>query len=188
MVYEAELKAVKSLLPEGRRGMEVGVGTGRFAVPFGIEVGIEPSTNMGAVARGRGIKVLGGVAEDLPLKTSCFDVILMVTTLCFLDDVNRSLRECRRVLRQGGYLIIGFVDRTSLIGRDYVRHRHENVFYREATFYSVGEVIEAMSSTGFHEFTFSQTIFEELSRVTAHEEVRPGYGKGSFVVIRGKKV
>jgi hypothetical protein len=34
--YESELRAVKTLLPEGGNGMEVGVGSGRFAAPLGI--------------------------------------------------------------------------------------------------------------------------------------------------------
>jgi len=31
--YEAEIEAVRLLLPKGGEGLEVGVGTGRFAVP-----------------------------------------------------------------------------------------------------------------------------------------------------------
>ena len=42
-VYEAELKAVRSLLPEGQYGMEIGVGTGKFAAPLGVKIGVDPS-------------------------------------------------------------------------------------------------------------------------------------------------
>ena len=34
-VYESELKAVRMLLPEYQNGVEIGVGSGRFAVPLG---------------------------------------------------------------------------------------------------------------------------------------------------------
>lgn len=186
-VYEAELQAVRSLLPHGKRGMEIGMGTGRFAIPLGIEVGIEPSGNMRAFARERGVKPLGGVAEKLPVKDSAFGFVLMVTTICFLDDMTEAFREACRVLSEGGYLIVGFVDRNSPIGQEYVRHQHENVFYREATFYCVDEVLKAMKIAGFHGFTFRQTIFKDLSQITEHEAVRSGYGQGSFVVIRGEK-
>jgi len=42
---------VKSLIPEGLNGMEVGVGTGRFALPLGIRVGVEPADNMARIAK-----------------------------------------------------------------------------------------------------------------------------------------
>jgi ubiquinone/menaquinone biosynthesis C-methylase UbiE len=56
-VYQSELRAVKMLLPHGGRGIEIGVGTGRFSVPFGITVGVEPSRGMAEIARSRGITV-----------------------------------------------------------------------------------------------------------------------------------
>ena len=71
--YEAELRAVRSLLPKEGRGVEIGVGTGRFASPLGIEVGVEPAGNMAEIAQSRGIKVLSGVAEKLPFNDAAFD-------------------------------------------------------------------------------------------------------------------
>jgi hypothetical protein len=50
-VYEAELRAVKAMIPTGSRGLEVGVGTGLFAGPLGIKNGVEPSKHMGEIAR-----------------------------------------------------------------------------------------------------------------------------------------
>ena len=34
-VYEVELRAVKAMLPVGGHGVEIGVGSGRFAEPIG---------------------------------------------------------------------------------------------------------------------------------------------------------
>ena len=50
-VYEAELRAVKDLLPESSRGLEVGVGTGRFAEPLGIKTGLEPFFSVDEVVK-----------------------------------------------------------------------------------------------------------------------------------------
>lgn len=186
-VYQAELKAVKCLLPEGQYGVEIGIGSGRFAEPLGIKVGVEPSSHMRDFAQKRGIKVLDGVAENLPFKNSVFKFVLMVTTICFVDDINKSFEEAFRVLTEGGYLIIGMVDRESPIGQIYLTHQNSNVFYKEATFYSVEEVLEIMKQTGFDDFSFRQTIFRNLSEITKHETTKSGYGQGSFVVIRGKK-
>jgi len=167
--------------------VEIGIGTGRFAEPLGVEIGVEPSSYMREVAQKRGIKVLDGVAEKLPLKNSIFSFVLMVTTICFVDDIDKSFEEAFRVLAKGGYFIIGLVDRNSPIGQIYFRHQKSNVFYKEATFYSAEEVLEIMKKTGFDDFSFRQTIFHNLSKITKHETIKSGYGEGSFVVIRGKK-
>ena len=187
LVYEAELRAVKALLPEKKGGVEIGVGTGRFAGPLGIKLGIEPSNHMRELAQKRGIQVLNGVAEELPLGNSKLDFVLMVTTVCFVDDVNQAFQEAYRVLVKGGFLIVGLVDRNSPLGQIYVKHQNESLFYKEATFFSVDEVIEVMALAGFTEFTCRQTIFRGLSQITETEPMKPGYGEGSFVVIRGRK-
>ncbi|MEE4604301.1 MAG: class I SAM-dependent methyltransferase [Desulfobacteraceae bacterium] len=186
-VYEAELRAVKALLPESDRGLEVGVGTGRFAKPLGIKTGLEPSVRMREIARRRGIKVLAGVAENLPFGDGEFDLVLMVTTVCFLDDIHQAFQEAHRVLANDGFFIAGIVDRNSPIGQQYLKHQNESVFYKLATFFSVDEVVKIMRQSGFIDFRFRQTIFRSLSVTDDKEPVKLGYGEGSFVVVRGRK-
>ena len=166
--------------------MEVGVGTGRFAVPLGVREGIEPSRAMGRLAAERGVKVLAGIAEALPCKDRSFDYLLMVVTVCFLDDVYLAFREAHRVLRPGGNILIGFVDRVSPLGRAYEKLREDNVFYREATFFSTDEVVFHLSEAGFGEFVFRQTVFGPPAEMREVDPGRPGYGEGSFVVVRGR--
>jgi SAM-dependent methyltransferase len=186
-VYEAELRAVKAMLPAGEYGVEIGVGTGRFAGPLGIKIGVEPSKHMREIAQKRGIQVLDGVAEELPFYDFQFDFALMVTTVCFVDDINRTLIEAHRIISHGGFLIIGFVDRNSMVGQIYLDRQNENVFYKDATFFTVDELIETMCHIGFRDLTFKQTIFKSLSETTRNEPVKSGHGEGSFVVIRGRK-
>ncbi len=185
--FESELQAVKTLLPTSGTGIEIGVGTGRFAAPLGIKLGVEPSREMGNIARQKGIEVLDGVAEELPFDDAQFDFALMVTTICFLDDIEESFKEAFRVLKTDGTLIIGFVDRKSPVGMMYEKHKDENVFYKDATFFSVDEVISFLKKAGFKDFTFSQTIFSHLNEINNIEPVKEGYGEGSFVVISGVK-
>jgi SAM-dependent methyltransferase len=186
-VYDAELRAVRELVPEKAYGLEVGAGTGRFAVPLGIEAGVEPSVRMAEMARRRGMSIVGGVGENLPLKDIRFDFLLLVTTVCFLDDIGEAFKEARRVLREQGLLIVGLVDRESPLGRIYSAHRNENVFYREARFWSVDEIVRFMEQSGFRDFHLCQTIFQGLSELGPTEPVMQGHGQGSFVVIRGRK-
>jgi len=185
--YLSELQAIKSQLPKTGYGLEIGVGSGRFAAPLGIRLGVEPSSRMREIAQKRGIEVVNGVAENLPFDDAQFDFALMVTTICFLDDVGSALREVHRVLKPDGCLIIGFIDKDSTIGKLYQRHKEDSVFYRVATFYSVEEVISHLKKAGFKNFSFTQTIFSSLAEIKDIEPVTDGYGKGSFVVIKAKK-
>ena len=186
-VYKAELRAVKAMIPTIGRGLEIGVGTGRFAESLGIKTGVEPSKRMREIAQKRGLRVLNGVAEKLPFEDSKFDFVLMVTTVCFVDDIDKALMEAHRVLCDGGGLIIGFVDRNSKMGQIYLKRRKENVFYKEATFFSVDELVAHMNQAGFKHLTFNQTIFGTLDETPKDEVVKSGHGEGSFVVIRGRK-
>jgi len=181
--YRSELEAVRALLPEHSAALEVGVGTGRFAGPLGVRRGIEPSGPMRERARARGIDVVDAVAEDLPFEDGAFDLVLMVTTVCFLDDMEGAFREGHRVLVPGGYVLVGFLDRATPLGRQYHARRRESAFYRSARFRSSSEVLDALTGAGFGELTTVQTVFNGS---TDAPEIREGHGAGLFVVVRGR--
>ena len=186
-VYGSEIQAIKELFPKVKKSIEIGVGSGKFAVPLGIKTGVDPSPRMRNIAQQRGIEVIDAIAEELPFKDSQFELVLMVTTICFVDNLNLTFREAYRILKLGGYLIIGFVDKDSSLGKLYQQHKEESLFYKIATFYSTKEVVYNLSRVGFKEFNFKQTIFHSLNEIKNVELVKEGYGEGSFVVIRARK-
>jgi len=182
--YVAELEAIRQLIPpSGAEGMEVGVGSGKFAAPLGIKIGVDPSEKMASKARIQGIDVYSGIAEELPFSDGRFDFVLMVTTICFVDDVAKSLKEVFRVLKTDGFIIVGFVDRESELGKQYSERRESSRFYKDATFFSAPEVLMYLKESGFMITKVLQTLIPgELSKT-----ILEGFGKGAFVAVKGMK-
>ena len=181
--YISELLALQPFVPWDGRGIEIGVGSGRFAAPLGVQVGLDPSPAMLRHAAAAGIAAVKGTAENLPFVAASFDFALVVTTLCFVDSPVRMLEEARRVLKPGGRLVIGFIDRDSGLGQDYLAHQAESVFYREATFYSADEVARLLLKAGFSINDWGQTLAHPLPETREIEALRAGRGQCAFVVV-----
>lgn len=109
--------------------------------------------------------------------------MLMVTTMCFVDDPDKAIAEMARVIKHEGRLILGLVDKDSPLGREYQEHKAEDPFYRDATFYSTVEIIELLSRHGLSVFESFQTVFGNLGEISIPQEPLSGYGKGAFVVL-----
>ena len=188
-VYESELEAIKKLIPPDvpDKSLEIGIGTGRFASALGVSYGLDPSGKMLEIAEKSGIGVIKGIAENLPLKSSSFELILMVTSLCFVD-VERTLGEISRVLMPEGKLIIAFIERNSPLGKEYQKRAQEGGFYGNASFCSANEIIKKLEEYGFHEPVIRQTLFKPLSDIKVMERPEEGFSRGSFVVVRTRSI
>jgi SAM-dependent methyltransferase len=189
---------VESSLPRFGRGLEVGVGTGRFAAPLSVAIGLDPSVPMMKIARWRGVTCIRGVAERLPFRGGAFDLVLMVTVDFLLSDKAAAFREAARVLAWSGAIVVGFIDRESPVGRRYQREKGEKKeegekkdggggFYGDARFLAPVEMAALLEAAGFSDLKFVQTLSSEPEAMTEVEAPRPGWGRGSFVVVRGKK-
>ena len=185
--YRSELEALERLVPATGRGLEIGVGSGRFAAPLGLDAGIDPAGAMLERAQARGIDVVRGVAESLPVQDGSFDTALIVTTICFVDDILQTLAEADRVLTPSGSLVIGYIDKDSPVGRKYQEKKAQNPFYRDATFVSTDELVDALEAAGFTDFEFVQTIYHWIDEIDGPEPVEAGYGDGSFVGVKATR-
>ncbi|GMR19782.1 MAG: class I SAM-dependent methyltransferase [Gammaproteobacteria bacterium] len=185
--YTLELKAIRELLPKTGEGVEIGAGTGRFTQPLGISLGIEPSEAMRNIATGRGVNIIEGSAESLPLDNDIYDYALLVTTVCFLDDVETAFREVYRILKANGFIIVGLIDKKSVLGKRYEEKKTESKYYRDATFHSADEIQKELINAGFNNCETVQALLPGDVDKDNSSEIKQGYGEGSFVVIRAQK-
>jgi len=186
--YVAELSAMRRFVPAAGSGLEVGVGTGRFAQPLGIAVGVDLALGMLELARQRGVSVCQTAGEQLSFRNGQFDYVVLVTVVCFVEDVARLLDEAQRVVKPGGKVIVGFIDRCSALGQMYESRKESNVFYRDAHFYTTLDIAGAMRTVGLDELHFCQTLLGMPGESPAEYAVLDGYGDGAFVVISATKM
>src|SRR5215211_5157710 len=106
------------------RWLELGVGTGRIALPFiraGYDyTGVDISQAMmdrlaGKLAQDPSrptyrFELRHGDITELPFEDSTFDIIIMLHVLHLVADWQAVLREARRALRPNGWLLLGYDD------------------------------------------------------------------------------
>ncbi len=188
--FAIELAALRPLLPGlPEPWLEVGVGTGRFAQALGIPLGVDPSEELLALARQRGIEVLWGEGEELVFRAGSLGTVFLLTTWEFLSDPARVLAECRRVLRPGGRLVNAYLDRDGRWGASYVaKARAGHPLFSHARFDGYGTVRRLTEAAGFVVIRTVSTLFQGPGAVTGPEEPRDGFCPGaSFVVVVAEK-
>jgi len=184
--YLSELGALKKVLPKKGRGLEIGVGTGRFAAPLGIDAGIDPSRQMLALAKARGVKTKQGSGEKIPFADRSFDYAAIIISICFFKHPLKVMHETRRILKTNGKLIIAIVDKNSFLGKAY--RKKKSIFYKQARFFGVKEIQGLLRAGGFKITSSYQTLFSLPQRIRCVQMPRKGLGEGGFAVFKARKI
>ena len=193
-------------LQPGERVLDVGCGDGNYTGPAaertGSAVGLDRSPAMLRAASKRlgdrpGLRWVEGDGLSLPFRDSSFDVVLIVTVLCFAKDPQVVVNEAFRVLRSGGRIVLGELGRYSswaLIRR--VRGLLGSTIWRDARFFDRRELRSLLESAGFTDTTTAAAIFYPPIQ---HALARSAYGAierfgrrccpwaGAFLVVRGQR-
>ena len=145
-----ELSRIKQIIdPTATPIIEIGVGTGRFSENLNISYGLEPSVSMGLIAKNRGISIILGLGEAIPVKASTFRTVVMITVICFLDNPKETFHEAYRILAEEGTLIVAFIEKDGLIAERYLARPEKGRFLSHATFYSLKDINKCLYDTGF---------------------------------------
>ncbi len=147
----------------GAKMLEVGIGTGLFALEFakaGAEVfGVEPSDKMREIAEKRGFTVKKGTGENIPFEDNSFDIVLAMTSLEFSKEPQRFVSEMKRVAKCGGTVVVAVLNLLSLYGIERrMRGLFEETIFKSAHFYTYWE-LKKLLAKNFGRVEISSSVF-----------------------------
>ncbi|MHB8485225.1 MAG: class I SAM-dependent methyltransferase [Candidatus Acidiferrales bacterium] len=144
----------------GKCLLDLGCGDGTYSIAAfqrgarvtGVDISdvMLDSARRRAAACGASVEWRQASAESLPYDSGTFDIVLAVTILCFVRDPLQVVREVKRLLRPGGWSVIGELGRYSAwaLSRR-VRGWLGSSRWRDAHFWTVGELQQLLQQAGF---------------------------------------
>ena len=127
-----KLKLIKEKL--GEQGIEitsdiklldVGCGTGISTDFWDCDAtGIDPSEELLNQNKGKKLKLIQAAAEDMPFEDNSFDIVVSITAIQNFDDIEKGLKEIKRVGR--GYFVLSFLKKSDKA--DMIKGLIENLF------------------------------------------------------------
>jgi cytosine/adenosine deaminase-related metal-dependent hydrolase/ubiquinone/menaquinone biosynthesis C-methylase UbiE len=183
-----EERTLSALLPpiQGTDVLDVGCGTGRWLARLEAHkprslAGSDPSLAM--LKRARTKLALTTVLHQsdsvpLPAPEASRDLILASFVLSYIDDLAAFARDCARVLRPGGTLLVADMHPRTAAERNWTRsfETRDETLHLKAHSRSIGEIAAAFAAHGFtvsalEEPSFGEperTIFERTNKLDAY--------------------
>lgn len=164
--------------------LEVGCGTGHWTTFFAKQgfniTGIDISEKMIEKAKSKNIpntkfEVID--ATNLPYDDESVENIICITSLEFIKDKDKALKEMHRVLKKNGTILIGALNKDS----EWYANNKNNEIYSSANLYNYEELYEALSIFGAPQIQ-SCVFFEEGKLMDEKFDFSGDKDKGAFLV------
>ncbi len=136
---------------KGMKILDAGCGTGNFSIKLarlGCTVtGIDISPDMLAIAHSKNspelsIDYLEMDLKELDFPDESFDGVFSMAAFEFIEDPDQVYQELFRLLKPGGQLLIGTINKDSSWGQFYIQHAKEdtNSIFKQAFFHNLDEL------------------------------------------------
>ena len=211
-LLSSELKLVAHFLDKKSNILSIGCGSGLFesllAKDYDIHIkhGIEPSKDMAAIAKKRGMQVDISPAETCEIEADKFDIILFNGRVSYISDLDVCIKKAFGALKTGGKLILidvpkesGFASLYNLASSlDTWEHPllehispadpYPIELVKSANWRTSDEKIALMKDNGFVDFVYAQTLLTHPMYANDKvQKVIEGYDRGDYVAICGYK-
>ena len=209
-LFMSELKLFKKALGDitNKTLLSVGCGSGLFEsyIDSSHIEGIEPSKDMGDIAKKRGVNVIDyALIEDVELNKK-YDMIYFNGSSSYIEDLEPAYKKCYDALKDEGKLILFDVPKESAFGMMYLLGKSLQTYDHEylhgvmpelpyplglassGVWHSTEEKINILKELNFKDFEFYQTLLRNpLYTNEVVEDVQEGYKSGGYVAIIAKK-
>ena len=137
--------------------LDLGCGTGIYTLAVGLGAsaftcGIDPAVAMLAQARAKSRVTpwIVAVGEEIPIRPGVFDCIFSSQVWHHLADGRRTAKECFRVLKPGGALVIRTISHEQLRRRVVFRYFPEGLAHTLEAYPSEDDFNRYFEDAGFH--------------------------------------
>jgi ubiquinone/menaquinone biosynthesis C-methylase UbiE len=152
------LPVLDELAAPGVRALDAGCGTGRHASHLAargcVTIACDQSSDMLDIARAKVLDATFVTARltDLPFEDDAFDLATVALALCHLTDPTPALAELRRVLRDGGDLVISDPHANGMVvgGQAFFRDGAGRIRWVMNHYHSASTWLRAFRHVGFH--------------------------------------
>lgn len=214
-IVEHQMIAAMAKPKPEEAALDLGCGTGSYTYwlhDMGLSaVGVDVSRNMLEVARHKRKNSLIFLQADLvqlPFNNDSFDLAVCNAVLEFTDDPVTVLKEGFRVVKPGGRLVVGAINKYGPWGKKYVKRGQQDPtsVYRHAQFFSFEDITrigpQKPSSVQFGLYTGPDNFqdFDTAIQLERHLEGQPqkaayheaenhetGYHEAGYLVVRWDK-
>ena len=164
---ELIIKNLKNI--NGLKILDIGGGTGTLAIDL-VSLGgkvtiLDPEKNMTNIARKKckELKIINGYSNNIDLGDSSIDIVIMRDTFHHILKKEKTLVECKRVLKDSGKILIYDFDKKRLISR--------LIFIFETLCF---EKIEMLSIDEIRELTYMYFKNSKLISISNYEYIYLG--------------
>ena len=163
-----------------RKMLELGCGTGHWTELFvntGFDViatDISDAMLRQAIEKNLDAEILKADAGELPFKNESFDVVASVTMIEFVNSKDVVLSEIYRVLKPGGYLLLGCLNGNSQLGNNAAN----DTVFKNAAFYVPESLEKDLLKFGTPELTSGVHFapdFKVMDRTAEKDNHEPAF-------------
>lgn len=159
--------------------LELGCGTGHwteFLIKKGFEVTAgDISKAMLEIAKSKRLnaEIIEINSENIPFEDNSFDLVVSITMLEFVHNQSKVIEEVKRVLKPGGWFILGSLNALSVIGKN----SSNDSTFKDAKFLTESEIVEKLSIIGetrLNKGVYLSSEFEILDHIQ-HDNIEPAF-------------
>ncbi len=184
--FYAQKKALLERFAPGKRVLDFGCFDGGFLAYLGDgyeKLGVEPATDAARAAERRGVKIVGAtIAEAAAGGIAPVDAVVSFDVFEHLSDPVGALRDCRRLLRDGGIVLLETGNSDEPLWRKVgVRYSYQ-VYVEHVGVFNESSISEAGRRAGFTLAHFQTSAHHALGW-----KLRAAYGmvNSAHDVLRG---